>query len=117
LTPDPPSLSTLGSSSYTLKIDGEKVAELTKDQLGQGVNLAELDTPMFRQAKGVHDLTLAHNQLHFQRWRTIQVPNERRGYPGLAKAIEGLDALEADVVAEQRSKAQPRPHRFELTPQ
>ena len=63
---------------------------------------------MFRQAKAVHDLTLRHNDLHFLRWRTVQVPNERRGYPGLAKAIEGLDALEADMVAEQRSQGEAR---------
>jgi lysophospholipase L1-like esterase len=102
---------------YSLKIDGETVAELTKDQLASGVNLAELDTPMFRQAKAVHTLTLGHNQLHFLRWRTVQVPNERHGYPGLAKAIEGLDALEGDIVAEQRQKAKPVSHRFELVPQ
>ena len=77
------------ASTYSLKIDGEKVAELTKDQLASGVNLAELDTPMFRQAKAVHALTLGHNNLHFLRWRTVQVPNERHGYPGLAKASRG----------------------------
>ena len=104
------------AAGYTLKIDGEKVADLTKDQLAAGVNLAELDTPMFRQAKAVHGMTLGHNTLHFWRWRTIQVPRESRGYPGLAKAIEGLDALEADEVAEHRKKAKPVPHRFELVP-
>jgi lysophospholipase L1-like esterase len=104
------------SSKYSLKIDGEKVAELTRDQLAAGVNLAELDTPMFRQAKAVHELTLRHNDLHFLRWRTVQVPNERRGYSGLAKAIEGIDGLEADEVGEQRKKAKPVPHRFELVP-
>ena len=90
---------------------------MNKDQLASGVNLAVLDTPMFRQAKAVHAVTLGHNQLHFLRWRTVQVPNERHGYPGLAKATEGLDALEADIVAEQRQKAKPVAHRFELVPQ
>jgi lysophospholipase L1-like esterase len=104
------------ASKYALKIDGEDIAELTKEQLAAGVNLAELNTPMNRQAKAVHDLTLQHNNLHFQRWRTMQVPYERRGYPGLAKAIAGLDALEADMVAEQRAKAKPVPHNFELVP-
>jgi hypothetical protein len=69
---------------------------------------------MFRQAKAVHELTLRHNDLHFQRWRNLQVPYERRAYPGLAKAIQGFDSLEADVVADQRSKAKPATHRFEL---
>ena len=106
------------SPGYSLKIDGEKVGDLTRDQLAAGVNLAEFDTPMFRQARGSKTWTASrHNDLHFLRWRTVQVPNERRGYPGLAKAIEGLDALEADEVAEQRKKAMPIPHRFELVPQ
>ena len=63
-------VSGLGAAKYALKIDGESVAELTKDELAAGVNLAEFDTPMFRQAKAVHELTLRHNDLHFQRWRT-----------------------------------------------
>jgi lysophospholipase L1-like esterase len=104
------------ASKYALKIDGEDITDVTREQLAAGMNLAELDTPMSRQARSVHNLTLQHNNLHFQRWRTIQVPNERRGYPGLAKAIEGLDILEADMVAEQRAKAKPLPHRFELVP-
>jgi len=109
-------VSGLAASKYALKIDGEDVADLSKEQLASGVNLAEFETPMYRQAKDVHELTLRHNDLHFQRWRSLQVPYERRTYPGLAKAIEGFDALEADVVAEQRSKAKPVPHRFELVP-
>jgi lysophospholipase L1-like esterase len=104
------------ASKYALKIDGEDISDVTREQLAAGINLAEVDTPMSRQARSVHNLTLQHNNLHFQRWRTIQVPNERRGYPGLAKAIEGLDILEADMVAEQRAKAKPLPHRFELVP-
>jgi lysophospholipase L1-like esterase len=104
------------ASKYALKIDGEDITDVTREQLAAGLNLAELDTPMSRQARSVHNLTLQHNNLHYQRWRTIQVPNERRGYPGLAKAIEGLDILEADMVAEQRAKAKPLPHRFELVP-
>jgi lysophospholipase L1-like esterase len=106
-----------GSPTYSLNIDGQKIADLTKDQLASGVNLAGFDTPMFRQAKAVHALTLEHNQLHFWRWRTVQVPNERRGFAGLLRATEGLDALEADIVAEQRQKAKPTSHRFELVPQ
>jgi lysophospholipase L1-like esterase len=107
----------LSAPKYTLKIDGETVADLTKDQLELGVNLATFETPMFHQAKTVGDLTFEHNDLHYLRWRTIQVPNELRGYPGLQKALAGLDALEADKVAEQRRKAQPLPHRFELIPE
>jgi lysophospholipase L1-like esterase len=109
-------VSSLGAPRYMLRIDGVDVAELTKDQLARGVNLAEFETPMYRQAEAVHVLTLRHNDLHFQRWRSLQVPYERRGYPSLSKALEGFDALEADVVADQRTKAKPVPHQFELVP-
>jgi lysophospholipase L1-like esterase len=109
-------VSGLGSPRYQLKIDGDDVAELTRDQLAAGVNLAEHVTPMFRQAMKVHGLTRRHNDLHFNRWRTLQVPYEKNEYPNLAKALAGLDALEGDMVAEQRAQAKPAPHRFELVP-
>ena len=46
----------------------------TREQLADGVNLAELATPMLRQAAEVHGLTLKHNNIHFARWRQVQVP-------------------------------------------
>ncbi len=109
-------VSGLTAEKYQLKIDGNDVAELTKEELASGVNLAALDTPMMRQALAVHDLTRRHNDFHFLRWRTVQVPNEKREYANMAKALEGLDALEADVVAEQRAAAKPKSHQFELVP-
>jgi hypothetical protein len=56
-----------------LKIDGDKVGDFTKEQLAEGVNLAVLPTPMVKQAARVHDLTLKHNDVHFARWRDVQV--------------------------------------------
>ena len=106
----------LESPRYQLRIDGNDVAELTKDRLAAGVNLADEPTPMMSQAMAVHRLTRGHNDLHFQRWRTLQVPMERRGYPNLSKALEGLDALESDMVTRERDEAKPVPHRFELVP-
>jgi lysophospholipase L1-like esterase len=106
----------LKAPRYQLRIDGADVAKLPSDRLASGVNLAEHPTPMLRQAMAVHRMTRGHNDLHFQRWRTLQVPLERHNYPNLAKAIEGLDALEADMVTERREEARPVPHRFELVP-
>jgi lysophospholipase L1-like esterase len=106
----------LAAPRYQLKIDDKDIVELTKDQLAAGVNLATYPTPMVRQAAAVHRLTLRHNDLHFQRWRTFQVPLASRGYPNLTKAIDGLDALESDMIAEQREEARPVAHHFELSP-
>ncbi len=106
----------LEAARYRLKIDGQDLGDLTRDQLAAGVNLAEHATPMFRQAAAVHELTLEHNTIHFQRWRMLQVPFAGQTYPNLHKAEDDLDALEADLVLDQRAKARPVPHRFELVP-
>jgi lysophospholipase L1-like esterase len=107
----------LTAAQYTLKIDGETVGTFTKDQLAGGVNLATLPTPMLKQAQQVHMLTLQHNNIHFNRWRQLQVPMQNSGLPSLQKAMDALDALEADIVAQQRAAAQPKARRFELTAQ
>ena len=106
----------LEAPRYQLKIDGRDLGEFTKEQLAAGVNLAEHPTPMLRQARDVHALTLRHNNVHFSRWRELQVPFEGEAYPSLPKTLEDLDALEAEIVVDQRSKAKPVPHRFELVP-
>jgi lysophospholipase L1-like esterase len=107
----------LKAGDYTLAVDDEVVGTFTRDQLAEGVNLATLSTPMAKQAAQVHQLTLRRAKAHNQRWRDVQVPYQ--GYartPGFARALEGLDALEAEIQVEQRSAAQPKPHKFELKP-
>lgn len=81
------------------------------------MNLATLATPMLEQAAAVHQLTLKRAKAHNQRWRDIQVPYQAyKASPGFAKALEGLDSLEAEIQVEQRAAAQPKPHKFELKP-
>jgi hypothetical protein len=74
LNQEPLTVRGLASGRYTLKIDGETAGSFTSEQLAQGVNLAELSTPMTRQAAEVHVLTLRHNNIPAARWRQIQVP-------------------------------------------
>jgi len=107
----------LSAPRYLLKIDGEEVGTFTKEQLADGINLAVLPTPMLKQAKEVHTLTLKHNNIHFARWRQVQVPLQTETSPQVQKAMEALDALEADLVQRQRAAAQPKSHRYELIPQ
>jgi lysophospholipase L1-like esterase len=105
----------LASGRYTLRIDGEPVGSFGAEQLAAGINLAELPTPMSRQAAEVHALTLKHNNIHFSRWRQVQVPMEKDLTPHVHEAMDALDVLEADLVQEQRAAAQTRPHKFELS--
>ena len=107
----------LSASRYQLKIDGEAIGAFTREQLGEGINLAVLPTPMVKQAKAVHALTLKHNNLHFAAWRQVQFPFQDDKSPNIAKAISAMNALEQEVIADQRAAAQPKPHRYELTPE
>jgi hypothetical protein len=106
----------LSSSSYSMKVDDELVGTFTKQQLADGVNIAALPTPMLKQALAVHDLTLKHNNIHFMRWRQIQVPLEKENLTRIAAAMAALDSLESEVVAKQREMAKPVAHRFVLMP-
>jgi lysophospholipase L1-like esterase len=109
-------VSGLASPSYRLTIDGEIIGDYTRMELASGVNLATLPTPMLRQALAVHALTLKHNNVHFARWREIQVPLENYSLSRMDDTTAALDSLEAELIAQQRAAAQPKPHRFVLAP-
>lgn len=110
----------LSAANYDLKIDGEEIDSFTREQLAEGINLAALLTPMTKQAAEVHKLTLQHNNIHFERWRQIEVPFTEGKTPKVQKAardlMAALDEEEADVVKAQRAAAQPGPHQFQLAP-
>jgi lysophospholipase L1-like esterase len=104
----------LKDASYALRIDDEEVGVFTKAQLAAGVNLATLPTPMLKQSLEVHALTLKHNNIHFARWRQVQVPLEKDSVAAAKTAMAALDELDAELIARQRSTAQPRARRFSL---
>jgi lysophospholipase L1-like esterase len=108
------------NTTYALKIDGDDVAEWTGQQLADGVNLALASTPMFAQATDVADLTNAHVDEHFTRWRTIQVPLLDLNNPAVTKAmpplLAALDKQEDETVAQRQADAQSVAHHYTLTP-
>jgi lysophospholipase L1-like esterase len=111
----------LGADHYALKIDGMSVGIFTKEQLAAGVGLALLPTPMAKQAAEVHKLTERRNHIHFIRWHWIEVSLSQDGTTeAIAAAVppllKALDDEEADVTAQQRAKAQPVAHLFQLEP-
>ena len=116
LDQEPLKVTGLSAPRYALKIDGDEVGTFSKEQLAEGVNLAVLPTPMAKQATAVHELTLKHNNVHFARWRNVQVPLQGDPSPHQQSAIEALDKLEADLVTEQHAAAQPKPRHFVLAP-
>jgi lysophospholipase L1-like esterase len=98
---------------YTLSIDGEDVGSFSSEELGNGINLAVLPTPMSRQAAEVHALTLKHNNIHFARWRWVQV--EKGELAHRQAAMDALDQFENDIVQLQRATAQPKLHHYRLS--
>lgn len=104
----------LPQRTYTLRLDGEEVGTFPSATLSEGLNLANLKTPMWAQASQVHALTLKHNNMHFARWRTLQVPLAPDNLATAGAAMDALDAVDAELIQKQREMAQPRPHRFDL---
>jgi hypothetical protein len=114
LNEQPLKVAGLKEGTYSLRIDGNEVGKFTQQQLAEGINLAELPTPMFKQAQEVHKLTLQHNEIHFVRWRQVQVKATNADAMALKAALDGLDTLELDLVKKQRAAAQPVEHTYEL---
>jgi hypothetical protein len=106
----------LKDASYVLRIDGNLVGKFASQQLAEGVNLALLPTPMFQQAQEVHKFTLQHNDIHFVRWRQVQLRAASADQAALNGALDALDSLEDDLVKKQRTAAQPIEHKYELVP-
>jgi hypothetical protein len=107
----------LTAPRYVLKIDREEIGSFLKEQLAEGINLAVFPTPMAKQAKAVHDLTLKHTNVRFVGWRQIQVPLQNVPLPHFEATLDDLAKLEAEIVEQQHTAAQPRPRVYELMPE
>ncbi len=106
----------LKSGVYTLSIDGAKAATLNDGELARGINLALYSTPMTKQGKEVYDLTVAHCNVHNDRWRNVQVPLTEYNLAQAPAAMQSADALEEAILQKRTQAAKPRAHKYELTP-
>jgi lysophospholipase L1-like esterase len=106
----------LPAGTYTLRLDGEEAGTFKSGELAAGLNLANLKTPMWAQASQVHALTLRHGNIHFARWRTLEVPLAPENLASAKAAMDALDAVDAELIQKQRDTAKPRPHKYELVP-
>jgi lysophospholipase L1-like esterase len=104
----------LQGDRFELKIDGKSAGTFARQELAAGINLAVLATPMIDQARKVEAWTVRHNDLHYSRWREIQVPLADYDLADKQAAMDSLDRLEAEVVSLRKKAAQPQPHHYEL---
>ena len=102
----------LVAGTYELGIDGHPVAKLTADELGAGVDLTTLDTPMRRQALEVLDLVAYRNDIAQRGWRIVDV--KAPADPGGPKTRRGFEALNEDLEGLIARTAKPVGHRFSL---
>ena len=112
------SLSVTGLSAwrYKLSIDGEQIGLFTRAQMAEGLNLAAMPTPMWKQAMAVGELSGKRREVQMARWELFQRPVEGRKSAEWKSALEALDAAEEDLVNRQREKLQARTHDYELLP-
>jgi hypothetical protein len=104
----------LKRGTYSLKIDGTSIGAFNDNQLNAGINLALLKTPATEQAMKVYQLAVSHEEIHFDRWRNIQVPLDDYHLAQTKSAMNSLDALDDAVAAKMREVAHPVPHQFQL---
>jgi len=104
----------LPAARYTLAIDGKKIASFAREQLAAGVNLALYSTPMENQAKGVDAIELKRTRLDEARF-LLAIEDPKTGND--AGTLSALEAKDTALAEEQRKLAQPKLHRFELSPE
>jgi len=107
----------LSAKLYTLKINGTQVGSFTSEQFQNGLNLAEIETPMAKQAAEVHNLTMKRTAVHQMRWREVQMAFRNDNLLRVPSILDNLDALDADIGARQKAAAQPAATFYELIAQ
>lgn len=111
---EPLKVSNLTVGGYKLGIDGQDMGTFTAEQLGNGINLAELATPMIKQAQSVAQWTARRQFLRQTTWRNIVVATEGLGLSQRDQAVRALERLESDIVDHQHQAARPVWHTFTL---
>ena len=110
----------LTSASYGLTVDGVDCGSYSRDDLAQGIDMAAIaPLPENTQAQKLLTLTRKHNDLHFKRWRQVQVTSSSDGLNPSSDTLQQMDALdkeEAAAVKEQQNAALPQSHKIVLTP-
>jgi len=111
----------LKAAHYQVTVDGKAIGVVDASALASGVDLAALPgLPSNQQAALVLGLTRKHNDLHFRRWRQVQLANGRKGIDDVPADVQtqltALDGQEADALKELHAMLITKPHNVELTP-
>jgi lysophospholipase L1-like esterase len=104
----------LSAASYSLEIDGQKIASFSRQELADGINLALYSTPMEQQAKSIDWTAEDRAKLSGTRFDLMF---EGDKILGEADAVRVLDKLDQQMIDAEYKNAQPKPHSFSLIPE
>jgi lysophospholipase L1-like esterase len=105
-------VTSLAPGKYKLRIDDKDLGIFSAEQLGTGINLALLETPMLSQARRLGADTAIKTTLDTQLFELGAKPPDEV----LPATIKQLQAAKEHAVTRQSEDAQPVPHRYELIP-
>lgn len=107
----------LDPGTYLLTIDGKPVGQFSADDLGNGVNLAQYETPMMAQARNVWGAVTQRVDSMYNTWRQLEVSMGWVNSPKRQKAIDAMNDLSDEMITLARNGAKPVKHSFELNRQ
>jgi lysophospholipase L1-like esterase len=100
----------LEAGEYELLIDDQAVGSWTARELGQGVDLTIVDTPMKDQAAEVHVLVRERSRLETEFWMRHRRIKGEPTEQAKKELMEQLDGLDVKITV----RCQPKPRRFVL---
>jgi lysophospholipase L1-like esterase len=116
LNEEPLRITGLKSGVYGLHIDGQKMGTFSSGELAAGINLATMQTPMTDQAFSVYQAVVQHNDVHFDRFRHVQVALDSDKLPEADQASHAMDQLDAVLEKKAHALAVPKSHTYEVVP-
>jgi len=104
----------LQAPEYKLLIDDQAVGTYSRQQLEDGIEISNLNTPMVQQAWQVVYKTQQRAAMQYVQWRNIEIGLSDVSGVQRDRALRSLDALEQAIILRQHELATPHPHRFKL---
>jgi hypothetical protein len=102
----------LEAGQYKLTIDGNAIGTFSADDLGNGINLADYQTPMRRQSQEVSWLVRDRDEAHYIHLRMAIRKFDAGAQQG---NTDVMDAFENSLEDSIYQTAQPKPHAYQVS--
>ncbi len=113
-------VSGLKAAKYKILVDGTEAAIVDRESLEAGLDLAGLDNlASSLQSQKLLSAIRKHNDIHFNRWRQVQITRGNDGLNPDATTLEKINLLDADeakALSDESAIVAPTAHRYEVVP-